>query len=460
MALEFRSDDPAAWNAVLALGEDVRRAGGRVHVVGGGVRDALLGRPVVDFDLEVFGLQGADLRRVVEQRFVVDEVGESFGVLKVRGLEVDLALPRRERKAGQGHRGFDVAADPFMSIEEAARRRDFTINTIAYDPLEQVLHDPLGGEADLRAGLLRHSSPRFVEDPLRVLRGAQFVARFDLVAAPETVELCRTMDLEGLAAERLFEEWRKLLVLGRVPGRGLAFLHEVGWLRYFPEVERLDGCPQDPEWHPEGDVLVHTGHVLDAFAAARTGDPAEDLIVGLGCLCHDFGKPETTVLEEGRWRSIGHEVAGEAPTRSFLERLTSQRSLIEEVVPLVLHHMKPFQLFQARAGDAAVRRLSVKVRLDRLAAVSRADAAGRPPLPASSEAEDWLLERAEALAVRDAAPVPLVLGRHLIDLGATPGPAFGPLLDRCYEAQLEGHFHDLEGGLELLRRLVEEGAGA
>jgi tRNA nucleotidyltransferase (CCA-adding enzyme) len=353
-----------------------------------------------------------------------------------------------------------VAADPWMSIAEAARRRDFTINAMSVDLATGELEDPFGGSADLRHGLLRHTSERFAEDPLRVLRGMQLAARFDLDTTPETIELCRSIPFEGLAPERVFEEWRKLVLKGKRISRGLAFLRDTGWVRHFPELARLIDCPQDPQWHPEGDVWVHTLHVMDAFARARTGDDWEDLVVGFACLCHDLGKPATTTREsDGRIRSRGHEAAGEAPTRSFLAAMTRQTALTDEVVPLVRHHLKPRQLFDAQASDAAVRRLADKVgRIDRLARVSRADSEGRPPLPTDDRDADWLLERARRLELENQRPTPLVLGRHLIERGLVPGPVFGPILDRCFEAQLDGVFTDLEGGLAHLDRVLREGS--
>ena len=201
---------------------------------------------------------------------------------------------------------------------------------------------------------------------------------------------------------------------------------------------------------------------MDAFARDRIGDDWEDLVVGFASLCHDFGKPSTTTHERGRVRSIGHEAAGERPTRAFLGSLTQQTALHEEVVPLVRHHLKPRQLYEAQATDAAVRRLANKVgRIDRLVRVARADAGGRPPLPTDDDAAGrWLLERAQALTLADRGPTPLVLGRHLIARGLEPGPAFGPLLDRCFEAQLDGEFQSLEGGLAYLDRLLEIKAGS
>lgn len=435
----------------------IATAGGQALIVGGSVRDALLGMPTTDIDIESYGIEPMQLQALLASRFDIDLVGKSFGVFKLRHLEIDIALPRREAKAGQGHKAFEVLSDPSMPFAEAAARRDFTINALGYDPLTGRLFDAHGGVRDLEARVLRHTSPRFAEDSLRVLRGVQFAARFDFTVAPETVELCRSIGGEDLPRERQFEEWRKLLVLGVKPSRGLAFLRDCGWVRYYPELEALIGCEQDPEWHPEGDVWTHTLHCLDAFAEERSGDPWEDLVVGFGVLCHDFGKPATTVSEQGRIRSEGHEPAGEAPTRRFLHRLTDHRELIEQVLPLVRSHLCPLQLYQSRAGDAAIRRLARRVgRIDRLVRVARADQRGRPPFSLASFPEgDWLLERAQALEVQDRAPKPIILGRHLIALGVVPGPGMGRLLAACFEAQLDGVFHSLDEGLRYARHLLE-----
>jgi len=451
------SPAPAAEQAVRSIARAVAARGGRAWLVGGCVRDVLLGEPRKDWDLEVYGVAPAELRALLEREHEVVDVGRAFGVLKLKGLPVDVALPRRETKIARGHKGFDVEADPDLDMRSAAERRDLTINAIYEDPLTGEIADPLGGRADLAARRLRHASPRFVEDPLRVLRLMQFVARLRFDVAPETVALCRTLDLHELPRERMEEEWRKLLLQGVEPSRGLYFLKESGALRFYPELAALDGCPQNPEWHPEGDVFVHTGHVLDHYARERVGD-SSDWTVGLALLCHDLGKPATTARDEdGVIRSIGHSEAGEAPTRSFLARLTLEADLVETVVALVLHHLKPWELFKAKAGDAAIRRLATQVNLRLLVRVARHDDAGRPPRRFDGfPPGDWMIARAVALAAADAAPRPIVLGRHLIELGLSPGPRFKSLLDRCYEAQLDGGFADLDGGIAFVKRLLAE----
>lgn len=450
--------------AVAGVVSAVAAAGGRALLVGGCVRDALMGRPAKDIDIEVYGLEPRALEKALRTRFELNTVGRSFGVFKIQKHPVDVALPRRESKSGVGHTGFLVEGDPFMPVAEAAARRDFTVNAMYWDPLTGEIIDPHGGLRDLESRTLRHTSPAFAEDPLRVLRAMQFLARFEFTAAPETVALCRTIHPENLSQERIFEEWSKLILKGVKPSLGLVFLRDCGWVRHYPELEALIGVEQDPEWHPEGDVWIHTLHCLDAFAKARTGDDREDLTVGLAVLCHDFGKATTTRREkDGRWHAYGHEAAGEPFARAFLERMTRHKDLVAAVLPLVVCHMMPLALWRDKAGAAAIRRLARRVgRIDRLVRVDDADRRGRPPLdPGASPQGAWLLERAEALRVTEGAPKPFVLGRHLIARGYKPGPLFTVVLAEAYEAQLDGAFEDESGGLEwLTARLAREpGAG-
>lgn len=466
--LDLSALSPQLRDAVQTVAGLVRAAGGRAWMVGGSVRDLLLGaRQVKDVDLEVFGLEPPRVQEVIGQRFAFDACGLSFGVLKLRHIAVDVALPRRESKRGTGHRGFLIDADPHLSIPEAASRRDFTVNALYYDPLAGVLEDPYGGGMDLRRRILRHVSEKFVEDPLRVLRGMQFVARFNLAPAQETVAVCRSMTPEGLPPERLFEEWAKLLTQGVAIGRGLAFLRATGWVRYYPELNRLIGCRQDRAWHPEGDVWSHTCLCLDAFARRRVerwargeGDADEDLIVGLAVLCHDFGKPATTRWLRGRLRSPGHDLAGVEPTLAFLRRLTNEERILKEVPPLVAHHMQPFALWKAHAGDAAIRRLALRVgRIDRLIRVAQADDEGRGAEirddAKAGEELRWLAAEAERLRLAAARPRPILMGRDLIALGYAPSPQFKVWLDACFEAQLDGAFADHDGALAYFRAHVE-----
>jgi len=422
-------------------------------LVGGCIRDLVLGRQPHDLDIEISGLPPGRLHTLLTEHFSVQFVGKTFGVFKLQGLPIDISIPSRLLTDNEPATGQLRQSDPDMDIDEALARRDFTVNAMAWDPDTLEFRDPFNGRADLDAHILRHISDRFTEDPLRVLRGMQLAARFGLTAAPETVALCSTLTQDGQPHERLWEEWKKLLLQGVKPSLGLQFLSDCGWLRFYPELAALQGCAQDPIWHPEGDVWTHTLHCLDWFALECTGNLNDDLITSLGILCHDFGKPATTTTDYGRITSRGHDQEGAAPTRRFLERLTNQEDLINEVIPLVLYHLRPRALFDANASDSAVRRLAKQVkRIDRLVRVARADHAGRPPKPFDGfPAGAWLLERARRLEVEDQAPSPLVTGRHLLELGMLPGPRLGEILDDCYEAQLDGLFSTLDEGLVFAR---------
>lgn len=445
-------------DAVLQVAHCLQEKGGRTFLVGGCVRDALLGLDPKDIDLEVYGLDAQTVESTLSHYFKLDTVGRAFGVFILKGLDIDLALPRRESKTGPKHQDFKVVGDPSMDPVDAAARRDFTINAISYDPLTDEWLDPYNGRGDLKSRILRHVSPAFIEDPLRVLRGMQFVARFDLQAAPDTIALCQQLSPEYLPAERLWEEWKKLILKGDSISKGLNFLKACNWLQHFPELKALVDCPQDPEWHPEGDVWTHTGHCLDAFASKRTGDEWEDLIVGFAVLCHDFGKATTTFKDpEGRIRSPRHDIEGLPPTEAFLKRITRHKKLFEAVLPLVEHHMRPLALYRDGAGTSAIRRLAARVqRIDRLLRVAYADKCGRPPIEVDEFPEGtWLLEQTRQLDIEANAPRPLMLGRHLLELGIKPGPDFGTLLDHAYEAQLDGAFEDIESGYKYLQKLIK-----
>jgi tRNA nucleotidyltransferase (CCA-adding enzyme) len=448
------------------------RAVGRPRLVGGCVRDWLLGLEPKDFDIEVAGADYETLVRVLAPFGEADLVGRSFGIVKLRRAETeyDFSLPRRESKTGAGHRGFAVAPDSTLSEAESAARRDFTINAIAYDPLTKEVVDPHGGQADLRARVLRHTSAAFGEDPLRVLRAMQLAARFDLTLAPETAALCRSIagDFCELPVERVWGEWEKWAVKSTVPSRGIAVLEQAGWLAHFPEIAALAGVPQEPEWHPEGDVLIHTNHCLDALtrlAEWRQSDAPRRRTLMFAVLAHDFGKPPTTVRIDRRgtlrWMSPGHEDAGGLPTETFLRRIGAPLDLIDWVGPLVRHHLAHHH-GQPEFTDSAVRRLARKLApatIDELCIVMKADHLGRPPLvsPETESRIQVLREKAHTLAVQDAAPRPLILGRHLMELGLAPGPGFRPILDACSEAQLEGEFNDEAGGRQWLAKYLRKG---
>src|SRR6476646_772968 len=394
---------------VLPIALAVRDAGGRAMLGGGCVRDELMGTSHKDWDIEVYGIEPKKLREILDRFGEVIIVGEAFAVYKL-GNDLDVSIPRRERKVGKGHRGFVIEGDPNMSFEEACSRRDFTVNAILKDPLTEEIVDPFNGREDLNKRSLRHvSSSTFAEDSLRVLRAAQFAARFDFDIAAETVDICKTMDVTDLPKERIWGECEKLLLKAEKPSRGLKWLYDLGVVgQIFPELQSLVGIRQEPEWHPEGDVDIHTMMVADEARKLIDDLPYEKQVtVMLAAIAHDFGKPPTTQFFDGRWRSHSHDEAGVEPTISFLDRLgiytLNGYDVRNQVIQLVRYHLKPGEFYKAEAknpvGDGAFRRLARKVEPDLLYRVAKADSLGRNPdwLPSEkrfgSEAQEWFIQK-------------------------------------------------------------------
>jgi tRNA nucleotidyltransferase (CCA-adding enzyme) len=437
-------------------------------LAGGCVRDWLLGRVPTDFDVEVYGIDDERLLRALGHHGRVDAVGRSFGVFKLTqadGAIHDFSLPRRDSKVGPGHRGFHTAPDPSLDPREAAARRDFTLNAMLWNLRRGELWDFFGGRSDLGRGILRHTSSAFTEDPLRVLRGMQFAGRFALAGAPETLALCRGIAASHaeLPAERIREEWIKWAAKSTRPSAGLVFLKDAGWLMHYPELAALPGVPQDPEWHPEGDVWVHTLHCLDALVRLPDwleADTDRRVALMFSVLLHDAGKPACTRWEmrDGRERilSPGHEIEGRAIAAAFLERIRAPRFTAERAPNLVAAHM--FRVDDLT--DRAVRRLAHRLApagIRDLLPVLTADAMGRPPRPAvPPSGVEALRAKASAMELASAGPKPLIQGRELVSRGMKPGPAFGEILEAAFEAQLVGEFTDHAGGVNWLERHLAE----
>ena len=444
----------------------IRGAGGRAMLVGGCVRDELMGIEPKDWDLEVYGIPPEKLREILDSNGDVRIVGEVFAVYKL-GDYLDVSIPRRERKVARGHRGFIVEGDPLMTFEEACSRRDFTINAILKDPLSGEIVDPFDGRNDIERRLLRMvSNDTFAEDSLRVLRAAQFAARFEFDIDPETVDTCKRIDVTDLPKERIWGELEKLLLTPERPSIGIRWLYEFGVVdQLFPEMKALVGVPQEKDWHPEGDVDVHTLMVVDEARKLIDVLPNERKVaVMLGALCHDFGKPPTTQFIDGRIRSRGHDEAGIPPTISFLNRLgiytLNGFDVREQVIQLVKYHLKPGEYYKSKepVGDGALRRLARKVEPDLLYRVAKADSLGRNPdwLPkekwSDAAAQEWFIERVRELEIERKPPEPILMGRHLIELGLEPGPQFKTILDTVYEMQLDGKISNLD---EAIRRATD-----
>ena len=438
----------------------VRDAGGRALCVGGFVRDRLLGRASKDLDIEVFGIAQDALPPLLKSIGRVEPVGQAFPVYKLGAI--DVALPRRESKTGRGHKGFTVAGDPSMTFEDAARRRDFTINAIGWDPLTDEYLDPFRGRRDLDLRVLRVVDPEtFADDSLRVLRALQFAARFELTIDPDTARLCSAIALDDLPAERIWGEFEKLLLQAERPSIGFALARELGVIhRLLPEMEALYDCPQDPEWHPEGNVWIHTLMVIDtARQLNRDLDRPRLATVMLGAVCHDLGKPATTASIDGRVKSPNHEAMGVEPATKILDRLhintLDNFDVRTQVLGLVTEHLRPSAFYKAKdtVTDGAFRRLAQKVDLELLVRFARADCHGRAGRFDCS-AMDWFIDRARSLGVEHKPPAPILFGRHLIELGVQPGPRMGAILKAVYEQQLDGAVENLEQAREEAKKIL------
>jgi len=455
---------------VIRAIDAIRSVGGRPMFVGGCVRDPLIDSDMVskDIDIEVYGISDVDLLSdALKSVGRVDEVGRSFGVLKVQvdDQDFDVSLPRRDSKTGDGHRGFNVHPDADLSEREATGRRDFTINALMWDPNTEEIVDCWGGLDDIQNGILRHTTDAFSEDPLRVLRGVQFAARFGFRLAPETAELCRSLAdaYSELPKERVWAEFEKIGTKGTDITACLIALQESGWDRHFPRLTALYDTEQDPRHHPEGNVIVHAG--LAADVAARMADEAhltgEDRFVAvMATLTHDFGKASHTQHVEQPDGSIkitshGNAEGGVEPAVEFLDGIGTPKRIIERIVPIVREHMC------TSTGDptpAAVRRLARRLApatLTEWALVVGADRAGRGSGSSDNPAAKWL-EVAADVGVTKSPVKGLLTGDHLIAAGMRPGPEFKPFLAAALEAQDNGEFDDEAGAIRWFNKHFEQ----
>jgi tRNA nucleotidyltransferase (CCA-adding enzyme) len=446
---------------VTTIAARVKERGGRALLVGGCVRDEILGVPSKDVDMEVYGLNVDELKTVLSEFGTVNTVGASFGVFLINEVPgLDISVPRRDNRVGAGHRDFAVSMDPNMSIEDAARRRDFTMNSMAKDPLTGEVFDPFGGREDLKKKILKMTDEElFCQDQLRALRAIQFCARFDLCIDHATAYAVTKMRLDHLAGERLFVEFEKLLNSPK-PSIGFKMMNALGLLRSFPELLAIVGVQQEKEWHPEGSVDRHTWMAVDEAVALRTGDKEKDQILMWATLCHDLGKATATEFVDGRWRSRGHESEGGIPTRSFFARFGGvPQTLVEQVVVIVENHLAPALYPDQGSGAGAYRRLARKLNAVGLTVrdlhrVSTADHFGRTTAEAIARQfpmGDEFLVKADAAGAGGPVYQDVVLGRHLLEIGVPPGKGMGEMLKRCREAQLEYGLTNVEEILEKIK---------
>lgn len=426
ITLAGESFEPDLPKRLLAIAGEIREAGGRAFLVGGWVRDALLGRNCRDYDVEVYDLTQDELVPILKKYGRTNLVGKAFGVihLAMKGLSLDFSFPRTESKVGYGHRGFVVHTDEKLSFKEAALRRDFTINAMGMELPELTLCDPYGGIEDLKKGLLRHVGPAFVEDSLRILRGVQFASRFALTLAPETVELCKTLSLADLSIERLFEEFKKWLLKPGKPSLGLRAFLDIKLNEFFPEV-----CPLQGSWEDLGEMLDNMESLRRSFANAEASDE---------CKCSPLSDNQTMEFAFAAFLSGSPETS-----LKFLERITNETHLLK-IVPLLLNEYHGLS-FEVVDDAPALRRLAVKLGgLKLLCLLVKATprkfyaAAGAPEFP------EKLWQAASALDLLDVAPQPYLMGKMLMDLGIKPGKEMGEMIKQSFELQLDGKIRNVD----------------
>ena len=416
----------------------VAERGGSTYYVGGFVRDALIGRENKDVDIEVHGISPQCLKEILDSLGQRITIGESFGIFNLKGYSLDIAMPRKEEARGQGHKDFDIFVDPFIGTEAASRRRDFTFNALMQDVLTEEIVDHFGGQEDLRQGILRHvNDASFAEDPLRVLRAAQFAARFSFRVAPETIELCRKMDLRHLPRERIEGELKKALLKAEQPSIFFEVLRQMDQLDFwFPEVKALIGIEQNPTYHAEGDVWRHTMMVLDEAAKLRHRT-AQPLWFMLSALTHDFGKAVCSEEKDGVIHAYEHEKRGLPLAEAFLRRITSEVKLIEYVLNLTELHMKPNTVAGARSAVKVTNRMfDQAVDPEGLVCIALADDRGRITAASGPDNEEFLRQRLEMF--QEIMVRPCAMGRDLIEAGLTPGTDFTEILRHAHKLRLAG----------------------
>lgn len=432
----------------------VSEQGGTAYYVGGYVRDKIRRMENKDIDIEVHGIYPRQLESILNSLGERISIGESFGIYNLKGYSIDIAMPRKEDNRGDGHKDFDICVDPFIGTYKAALRRDFTFNALLKNILTGEIIDHFGGVEDLQNGIIRHiNDSTFAEDPLRVLRAAQFAARFNYTIADETVELCRQMDLSSLSKERVIGELEKALLKSDKPSVFFKALRQMNQLSvWFPELEQTIGIKQNPKHHAEGDVWTHTMMVCDA--AVRYRDKVKNpLGFMISTITHDFGKALCTEIINGELHAYNHETIGLPLVKSFMTRLTAEKALIEYVMNLSEYHMKPNILAANNSSIKATNKLfDQSVDPEALVYLAVFDGLGSIKSHEYISHDDFLMKR---LAIfKEYMSRPYVMGRDLIAAGVSPSERFSEYLEYAHKLRLAGVEKDsaLQQTLALARK--------
>lgn len=428
---------------IAPLVTDIVAAGGRALLVGGAVRDIIMQSNAKDIDIEIHNINADQLEKILRSYGPVNLVGKTYGVYRLVDLDVDWSLPRTDASG----RKPQVVIDPYMSIKNAFERRDLTMNAMGIDLSTRELIDPFGGLADINARRLRAPNiDLFVQDPLRFYRVMQFISRFEMIPNDELNACCASMVISTVSRDRITAEFEKLFLRSKRPSLGIRWLDTIDRLKdVMPELYATKGVPQQPEWHPEGDVFEHSMQTIDAAAAIKQDNNYKQLALCFAALCHDLGKAVTTELIDGKWRSLGHEHEGVPLARALLKRVTNKKDLIHDVCLLVRYHMLPPLFIKDGARPPAYRRLANKLmprmNIELLADLSRADRRGRnpaghEPLHNADKEVDAFVRMAENIAVAHAGPAPILRGRDFLDI-VGPGTQLGYLVKEAYRLQIE-----------------------
>lgn len=443
------------YDFAVQIAKKVNEIGGTAYFVGGYVRDSILGISNKDIDIEIHNVTPYILKNILKELGDVQSrtVGNNFGIYNIDGYDLDIALPRKETAIGKGHKDFRIDVDAYLPLKDSARRRDFTINVLMENVLTGEIKDYFGGLDDLHNGIIRHIDDKtFIEDPLRVLRACQFASRFNFEIAPETINLCKTMDLSTLPKERIAGELTKALLKSKKPSVFFNSLYECEQIKWFKEVYALKGIKQDSEYHPEGDVYVHTMSVLDqAGELFPTGidEPDRYLPFMLSALCHDFGKVNTTEMNnKGKLCALNHELTGIPIANNFLSRIYNNKSFIKYVDNMIEYHMKAHSCFNNNSRTKTTNLMFDKLLYPKdFIQLVYADSTGHNLESLDNRQFNMFLNKAmaesEFLTDRyfdygKKISEPHITADDLIELGLNPSPLFKTILDKTWNMHLKG----------------------
>lgn len=441
------------YSMAVKIAKKVKEVGGIAYFVGGYVRDSILDIPNKDIDIEIHGIKPEILKNILSELGDIQTIGNAFGIYNLKGYDLDIALPRKERCIGTGHKDFEVYVDPYIGTHAAARRRDFTINALMKNILTGEIVDEFNGLNDLKNHIIRHvDSSTFREDPLRVLRACQFAARFNFKIASETINLCKTMDLSTLPKERIAGELSKALLKADKPSVFFNSLYECEQTEWFKEVYALKGIKQNSVYHPEGDVYMHTMSVLDQASdlfPAGIDNPDRYLPFMLSALCHDFGKVNTTEINnKGQICTINHEITGIPIANNFLKRIYNNKSFTKYVDNMIEYHMKAHNCFDNRSRTRTTNLMFDKLLYPKdFILLVYADSIGHDLDNLDNRQFNMFLEKAMTesgfltdryLDYGKRISEPHITAEDLINIGLKPSPLFKIILDKAWDMHLKG----------------------